>query len=425
MAHRFDIPASRLPAAEKLVKRFARKAKRLGMSAPAIDVVREYSLHWITSHHGDMVRDCGEEMPTLSDDDILSLHRVKSLDMVEVEVTGERPVIAGWRFAAVIESTPAGNLLRKHPEHEGDLPERFRRCTSECDHCRKDRRRNQTYIVQHVESGEYMQVGRSCLKDFVGLADPSAWMATFEFERSMSDLGDLGDGGGWGFAAPVALTSTFLAAVAADIRLLGYTSSKQAREWDKMATGLAVLGALSSTKDEVYKAALDPITDEDRRLAADAVAWALTDEAGSSDYIHNVRICAAMETTDQRGANTLASLIHVYRKHLGRKSERASKTNEHLPGAVPETRLRGLDLTLVGDYSFETDYGIKWILRFEDADGRCVVWRTSSPPDGLKIGEAVTLDGTVKALGEYKGTKQTELSRCRIVGKPEQARSAA
>lgn len=70
-------------------------------------------------------------------------------------------------------------------------------------------------------------------------------------------------------------------------------------------------------------------------------------------------------------------------------------------------------MTLVGDHSFETDYGLKWILRFEDQAGRCVVWRTSSPPD-IEIGDRVILDGTVKSLGEYRGTLQTDLSRCRI-----------
>ncbi len=66
---------------------------------------------------------------------------------------------------------------------------------------------------------------------------------------------------------------------------------------------------------------------------------------------------------------------------------------------------------------FSTSYGyygtMVGIHCFEDESGNVIVWKTSSAPD-MEIGDKVTIKGTVKELGEYKGVKQTVLTRCKI-----------
>lgn len=414
MAARFDLPASRLADAQALVARFSRKAEKFGMSAPVLVIVREFHRFWLVNSDGEAMGEATEIAP------VVPAGRrwyVRSLAMVEIEVTGERPIVAGWRFAAVIEATPAGNLLRKSPDFAGDLPVRFRDCTSDCDHCNTVRNRSETFVVQHVDSAEFKQVGRTCLQDFTGAADPSAWIAKYQFERSLADLAGWDDGeGGYGHARPAVLTTMFVAMVAAHVRAFGYMSAAKARDsFNMMATGDEVFMGATDKEAARRDAYIDAVTDEDRALAADAIAWVNSSDVGEvSDYIHNVRIYAAAEVVDGKGANTLASLVQTYRKHLGIRAEKASKANEHLPGVSVKQRVRDLELTLVAEHSFDTMYGTKWILRFEDAAGRCVVWKTTSPGSGYKTGDRVLLTGTVKDLGEYKGTKQTELSRCKV-----------
>jgi hypothetical protein len=412
----FDLPASRLADAQTLVARFSRKAEKLGMSAPVLTVVREYTRFWLCNADGDAVSSASEVPPAVPAE--RKRWYVRSLDMVEITIAGERPVVAGWRFAAVIEATPVGNLLRKSPDFDGDLPLRFRDCTSECDHCQTVRNRAETFVVQHDESGEFKQVGRTCLQDFTGAADPSAWIAKYQFERSLADLAGWDDGdGGCGRAAAVILVLAFVAMVAAHVRIVGYMSAGKAREsvMPVMSTGSEVFfGATDkeASKRDIY---IDAVTDEDRQLAADAIAWVKSDAVGEvSDYIHNVRIYAGVEVVDSKGANTLASLVPTYRKHMGIRAEKATKLNEHLPGLAVKQRVRDMPLVLVAEHSFDTMYGTKWILRFEDSAGRCVVWKTTSPGSGYKTGDRVLLTGTVKDFGEYKGTNQTELTRCKV-----------
>jgi hypothetical protein len=415
MAARFDLPASRLADAQALVARFSRKAEKLGMSAPVLVVVREFNRFWLVNSDGDAMGEATETAPIVPTD---RRWYVRSLAMVEIEVTGERPIVAGWRFAAVIEATPAGNLLRKSPDFDGDLPVRFRDCTSECDHCNTVRNRSETFVIEWTGDGEiFRQVGRTCLQDFTGAADPSAWIAKYQFERSLADLASWDDSeGGYGHARPAVLTTSFVAMVSAHVRLFGYTSAAKARDsFATMTTGDEVFMGATDKEASRRDAYIDVVTDEDRALAADAIAWVNSSDVGEiSDYIHNVRIYAAAEVVDGKGANTLASLVQTYRKHLGIRAEKASKLNEHLPGVTVKQRVRDLELTLVAEHSFDTMYGTKWILRFEDAAGRCVVWKTTSPGSGYKTGDRVLLTGTVKDLGEYKGTKQTELTRCKV-----------
>lgn len=80
-------------------------------------------------------------------------------------------------------------------------------------------------------------------------------------------------------------------------------------------------------------------------------------------------------------------------------------------GEIKE-RLRDLKVTLTGVRSFEGFYGTSFIYTF-DYNENTLVWVTSSCKD-IEIGDKVFLTGTVKEHSEYKGVKQTKLSRCII-----------
>lgn len=99
----------------------------------------------------------------------------------------------------------------------------------------------------------------------------------------------------------------------------------------------------------------------------------------------------------------------------------------------PKERME-LELTLVGKYDFYVEsysgyggYESRIIYTLADADGNCFVWKTGSylsitteKEDGsvketfAKVGDLVKMKATVKAHGEYKGTKQTVLTRPKV-----------
>lgn len=72
-----------------------------------------------------------------------------------------------------------------------------------------------------------------------------------------------------------------------------------------------------------------------------------------------------------------------------------------------------LNVTLTRRSNFDTQFGTTFIYTFEDAEGHQLIWKTANWLEN-KVGENLTIKGTIKAHTEYKGIKQTELTRCKV-----------
>lgn len=64
-------------------------------------------------------------------------------------------------------------------------------------------------------------------------------------------------------------------------------------------------------------------------------------------------------------------------------------------------------------FGFDTQFGTMFIYRFVDDNGNVYVWKTSNYEADM-VEKTVMLKGTVKENNEYKGEKQTVLTRCKI-----------
>ena len=73
-------------------------------------------------------------------------------------------------------------------------------------------------------------------------------------------------------------------------------------------------------------------------------------------------------------------------------------------------------LTLIKEFQYRTNYSyygeLNSIYKFEDEYGNIFVWKTSSKGD-IEEGKTYDVLGTIKSHDEYKGEKQTNLTRCR------------
>lgn len=89
----------------------------------------------------------------------------------------EFPVIklGDWKVIAQLEAVRGGNLTYSLTQDADELAEIERRsaCPIECEHCRTHRARTYAFVLRNPTTGEYKEVGKSCLKDFTGI-DPSA-----------------------------------------------------------------------------------------------------------------------------------------------------------------------------------------------------------------------------------------------------------
>lgn len=80
-------------------------------------------------------------------------------------------------------------------------------------------------------------------------------------------------------------------------------------------------------------------------------------------------------------------------------------------GEIKE-RIRDLKVTLIGARTIDSYYGTTNIYTFKSGDN-VIIWMTTSCQD-IEVGDEVLLTGTVKSHDEYKGVKQTKMTRCII-----------
>ena len=114
----------------------------------------------------------------------------------DVTVTTDTPVVGDYEFLASVELTPAGNYVDTVPGVE--LPPEYRTTDNRCEHCQASRARKHVYVARNVETGELTQVGRTCLRDFLGTDTPEKVVNRFTFFRQLKGL-DEEEGWGDGF----------------------------------------------------------------------------------------------------------------------------------------------------------------------------------------------------------------------------------
>lgn len=86
------------------------------------------------------------------------------------------------------------------------------------------------------------------------------------------------------------------------------------------------------------------------------------------------------------------------------------KSNSEWIGEIKD-RIRDLEVVLTNARQIDGFYGTTTIFTFVHGED-VIVWMTTSCKYDVEIGDHILLTGTVKEHSEYKGVKQTKMSRC-------------
>lgn len=320
---------------------------------------------------------------------------------IPVEVEGKYE-IPGWEFVATVEHTPEGNIIRKvNPDVA--VPERYQTTTPECEHCHRIRDRKDTYLVRNTETGEFKQVGRSCLKGYTGGLDSQVAAEIASFTNDPEDfLGGLLAGSGnssylWG--------QDFKKFLYRYIEKHGYQGSSNP----------------TYTRDLVLD--YEEGHSKEQNMATDAEIEAVNDWALSldlnNDYLRNAFLAWQLEDPEYRHIKLLASFVNTYFKAQQQKQQ------QQLKQQAREKEAAGSDYVgKVGDkitftiasskVIYEKTFSNGWsttvtpVHRIVGTDGNIYIWATRG---AVMDGDVVT--GTVKDHSEYQGEKQTVVYRAK------------
>jgi hypothetical protein len=419
MTQTYDILFDNLGAMQKLIARLNKKAAKLDVAPIVLTTGKPYE---VTAEDG------------------ITVDR-----FVPITVTGETPKLNGWQFVATLQHGEEGNILRVVPGFEESLPEEFRTSDpSRCDHCHINRYRVDTYVVYNDELGycdtvddpnRWQQVGSSCLRDFLGHQNPHKYaeMATWmSLIREAADT--LSERGGWGPNGPsMLLLQSALEWVAESVIRSGWVSRGKAREDNRLyATADRALDAMENAakgRTCTWKTCRDyekcevhfTPSDAAKKLAETALEWgrewaeAKYGKDNENDYAWNLHVALAGDSIDMRSFGIAASVIGVYQREMTRLAKEraaAENTTSEWIGKVGDK----LTLTLTVDAVkyLNSDFGTTSLITYHDADNNVVNWFASKYLS-VEVGKTVTVKGTVKGLNEFRGVRQTTLTRVKEI----------
>ena len=335
---------------------------------------------------------------------------------VEVQITGKSPKFDGWTFIATIEHEKASkNLIKCIPGI--DLDYKYRDAPPDCHHCNTHRWRIKTYVCRH-DDGKEIQVGSTCVKDFLGHKSPEsiAWQCEMLGKiREMLYNPDMDEDDYKVPRSAMRIPTKELFQIAAQsIREHGWISKSKAWEQPDVYP--------CSTYDDVMELMFPPPTErskidinmDDTKLAYGAMQWASAlhpDKAGKfSDYEYNINVLAKESSIGISELGLAASIVGVWKMKLDKMKQ--NKGPKRLNEYFGEVKKRyDLELTVKSISGFDGEWGYTTIYKMRDQENRAFSWFSTSQKVSLEEGETYKCKATVKKHQDWNDWKETILTR--------------
>lgn len=404
---KFSIPEMNMDSLEKKLTRIRNKAAKYGC---------EFRYERIGEHFEECKTDeIGEDGKRMTE----------LVRFIDIEVEG-KAIANGWQFAASLDYTAQGNIISGV---EGlEIPERYYTCAPWCEHCKTRRDRKSSYIVYNIETGEFKQVGRACLQDFTNglnaemVAQYESWFKECEEASEFSGLG--------GWLERYYRTDDLMTAAVETIRIYGYvkrdfgvccTADRALnlyKVWAHFPLGMA-RESLLADYDEAVSRGFDMTRAASRELAATVRSWILNNDR-NDNYFHNLKVACAGEFATWKTVGLVVSAFPAHDRELERQAEIAERERKAAEAVAKSAWVGNVGdrvTVTIADFrtviSWETQWGTTFVYKLTDAEGHEYTWKTSCWFDDDKcIGKVIK--GTVKDHTEYRGVKQTELTRCKV-----------
>ena len=326
-------------------------------------------------------------------------------EIVEYTFTMDHLQLGDFEPIAVLEHFDNANMI--YIIKDGiTISEKYQTIESYCDHCTSLRKRNKTILLQD-KNGNIKQVGTSCIKEYTGI-DGTDIISGYQeinticLEDCKIDFANIGE-----YRKNITETINYLTACIQLITENGY--NKETTKYD------AFIIAKKEEQNNKYQ------------KTANQVIQYFTEHDYTDNFLLNIKTILLQKYTKPSGFISYAYL--AYKKELENDVKKALKQAEaeksnYIGNIGDKIQIK---LKLKNKYSYETNYtycgGISYIYIFMDDKGNQCKWNTSKYLEKIvndeympiQIDDIITLKGTIKNHVEYNGTKQTELTRCKIM----------
>jgi len=345
-----------------------------------------------------------------------------------VRITGEAPILNGWKLVARMERIDVNSNLVIPLDDDVPVPKYFQTSGNQCDHCQTHRRRSHLYVVYNVDTGEYLQVGSACLEDFTGHPNPHAFakyaelmIQTIDAVREPGIHDDDFIDIMMGFKAnryvePMIPIYPFLVRAATFTRKYGFVSRSRTEVTGKPSTASYVWTSFIDPQFlQKGKITYDPIED-DYIKAEETLMWISQGfgrtDGQESNYESVLSQCLELGVVTYSTSGYMASAIAAYERYIEQTvREQYTKQSQWVGNVGDRTLLR---LYVTGVTTTEGRFGTTYIYKFIDSEGNDFVWFASNPTE-LQHSDTCDIKCTIKSHGEFRGKKNTVLTRCKVL----------
>lgn len=327
--------------------------------------------------------------------------------------------INGWSFVGTIEFTENGNIIRlADSSFEGKIPTKYLHTPKICEHCGKIRNRKDTYLICSDE-GEFKQVGSSCLLEYTQGLDADVCANIMSSLTKVLDLAKLEYQDDEFFASSYNYSSD-CGFDSREVERHAYTLVK-AYGYHKMDNGVGTAFDLSNYlfgyKDENWETMFGSLTLVSDEELDKMSAWVNTIDDSEFGYMRNAKLAWLKKSVEYRDFGLVASLVNTYLKEVARqekaKKDLESKNNTWVGniGDRITIKVASARVLYTKDNSWKSYYAeCTWVMEIIDEEGHTFKWSSSTN----NINEGDTIVATIKAHEEYRGIKQTIITRGRV-----------
>lgn len=325
-----------------------------------------------------------------------------------------------WEFMGIKKDIGDGVL------YFGNVPENYKNSSMYCEHCNSRRYRRSVIIIKDLETGKILQVGKSCVKKYLGSAFEILGTLLLAIDEILEDSGS-GYERGYTFFSAYIETKRFLYHCLEDMKKRGYIK-KDTYVNDKPVKPTAFEALDRHDKDEVINYDYSEIDE------AIEVYKAFVAKQGESDFSHNVIALLNESYIERKYINYIAfvpSFLLNKRKFEAEKKAREKEkarfnkelTNSYL-GTVKDKIT--CNARLIHIRTFETCYTyageLNYMYTFITNKGELVQWKTQKSlatcaenfDELIEHKHMFSITGTIKECKEFKGRLYTVLTRCKI-----------
>jgi len=414
------VPVERMAYLANRIETLNRKARRLGLPEIQVTVSDEITKVEYYQTSGDYVVD---ELARVADCGFYQIP-VVYIACREVTITTPEPiVVAGWEIVARIDHVSgggAGNIVNTVPNRE--CPIEYRTADNTCEHCGHNRRRSNTYVLFNEQTGEYKQVGKTCLKDFLGHSPETLVFSASRLLRLERYFTEFEDYNFSGCNIDAVDFDRFLMVATILVETKGYHKASDAFQnieatkyeaWDIVTNGKRWLdfGKEFNALDEATRTRLNGRVEKVKAWVSDI------SKDASNDYLHNVRTCADAGMVTDRTLGIIASVPMAVKRADRKASELASPAPASTffgeVGKRVEVDVKVVYTATVRSFS---EWGDPTLVKMVTPEGQKLTWFASNAPawtdeDGDAREEFIRVKLTIKAHDMYNGEETTKVNR--------------